>query len=739
MPTKDQEIAALKALLRQEQERAQKAEKRAEVAEKKISLAEKKTAVAEKKAVIAEKKAVIAQKKAVIAQKKADIAEKSLILARHISSALVMYLIACRDEVHKHHDFPEIQGDLWKEVMKEFLSEFENVTSYRVLARYVIKGSEKSGKVASPKALANEIARVDNEVKRSISTASKRIHSAVSITNAAAISASDEELEKPENQAAQRIANTSIPVEENGERKPSPGRQAVEKFDDAPEATTEVPSACPDCGSADYEVSEIRSQQLRELQMEFNDAVDHILVHERHGRCFACGKVHLILPKNTDIPVAPARTIGQGMAIAVGVLSAKGMPLNKCDNIFINDPDGQLGHSTLNDNVHDWGMQTGKVLSDAIANELKRQTTVTMDETPFNVLQSQGRGNCKLPEDARPRQKDYLAVQTSGSSEKHQCVHFTYLGGRKAQDIEKALDGFINEALITDAYAGYESYVRTKERVQHQCCCVHLRRILLDSISLSKLNDALLDDDDGSPESKVAKAIEKAKNGFKNGEPAYYVCSMISALQKIYGLEKWLKQKPGETREAWIERVRIHRGTTSTLLMDDIDAIMKHLAKSHVVEGDNSRFKAKNPQSLIGAAVCYYLNHRDNFRVFLTNPCVDPDSSSAERCIRAVTVLRKACDFKQSAEYMDSMCVYFTLVETAKMNGFNVKMTMEWLQDFGRAYYLHRADATLTDQVNNQGRKLESKLMNFTPQSAEGFDIEPWLPWNYLARRNKAA
>ena len=197
----------------------------------------------------------------------------------------------------KDQDFREIQGDLWKEVMKDFLSEFENVTSYRVLARYVIKGSEKSGKTASPKALEKEIAQADNEVTRSMSTASKRIHSAVSVTNAAAISASDEELEKPENQAAQRIANTSIPVEENGERKPSPGRQAVDKFDDAQEATTEVPSACPDCGSSDYEVSVIRSQQLRELQVEFNDAVEHILVHERHGRCYACGKVHLILPK----------------------------------------------------------------------------------------------------------------------------------------------------------------------------------------------------------------------------------------------------------------------------------------------------------------------------------------------------------------------------------------------------------------------------------------------------------
>ena len=40
------------------------------------------------------------------------------------------------------------------------------------------------------------------------------------------------------------------------------------------------------------------------------------------------------------------------------------------------------------------------------------------------------------------------------------------------------------------------------------------------------------------------------------------------------------------------------------------------------------------------------MNHRDNFRVFLSNPLVEPDSSSAERCIRSVAVLREACDFK---------------------------------------------------------------------------------------------
>ena len=77
------------------------------------------------------------------------------------------------------------------------------------------------------------------------------------------------------------------------------------------------------------------------------------------------------------------------------------------------------------------------------------------------------------------------------------------------------------------------------------------------------------------------------------------------------------------------------------------------------------------------------------------------------------------------------------MVETAKMHGFNTAMTMEWLQDFGRAYYLHRANATLTHEVNNRGRRLDNKLMGFTPESVEGFDVDSWLPWNYLALRGR--
>ena len=102
--------------------------------------------------------------------------------------------------------------------------------------------------------------------------------------------------------------------------------------------------------------------------------------------------------------------------------------------------------------------------------------------------------------------------------------------------------------------------------------------------------------------------------------------------------------------------------------------------------------------------------------LFISSAPVEPDSSNAERCIRSVAVLRKACDFQQSIEYMDSLCIYFTLVETAKMHSFNAAMTMEALQDFGRAYYLHRANPT--HEVNNRGRRPDNKLILNQPKAS---------------------
>ena len=155
-------------------------------------------------------------------------------------------------------------------------------------------------------------------------------------------------------------------------------------------------------------------EQILKLKSEFPevqaDIWQELLLEQRNGRCFHCGHVHHYLPADQDLPVAPGRTIGQKTAIMLGTLYTKGLPLNRAQEILLNEQDDQLGHSTLNGNVHDWAMQTGKVLSDAISDQLKTQSAVIMDETTSSVLQSQGRGNCGQTEDQLFRKKDYLAV-----------------------------------------------------------------------------------------------------------------------------------------------------------------------------------------------------------------------------------------------------------------------------------------------------------------------------------------
>mgnify|MGYP005952715873 CR=1 FL=1 len=716
------ELDALKQLLKQAQLRAEKAEKKALKAEKKIKQLEKQ---------VERKQAASDELQNKLKDREQQVEEYECLIPK-----LMEFLILCKEHVIQlRNELPEIQQDFWDKLMENFSENWENLPEYRRFARFVLKGSEKTGRPKSPQQIKKTIADTDRSTRRSISTRSNKFGSVLSVTGRGSALAADKHPDNAALQASKKVADIELPVPEETENKPSPGRQRVKQFQDAPVHPVAAPTTCPDCGSKDYVLSDVREQAIRQMVGWLQNALEHGVLQQRNGRCFSCGKVHHYTSDGQSLPVAPGHTIDQRTAIGLGLMCTNGLALNRSQEIFINSQTEQLGHSTLNDNVHDWAMQTGSVLADRLNEHLKSQNAVVMDETTFTVLQSQGRGNCPLPENQKARQKDYLAVQTSGYGEDLPCVVYKYIGGRKKEDIEKALEGFNNDALVTDAYAAYDSYVRTKDGMEHQCCLVHLRRQFLDSLAIEGLNESLFESKDSNT---IEKAIEKAAKGFEENQPAYYVLSCIQAFQKIYCLEKWLKRRADEPKDEWLARVREYRGTISTELMDSVDVIMNHLAKDFVEQGDNQVYKAKT-SSLIGKAVAYYLNHRDNFRVFLTNPLVEPDSSSAERRIRAVTVLRKVCDFKQSAKYMDSMCVYFTLSETAKMYGFDFAMTMEWLQDFGRAYYLHRANATLTEEVNNRGRKLDSKLMSFSPESAKGFDVEPWLPWNYRARRTGEA
>ena len=132
--------------------------------------------------------------------------------------------------------------------------------------------------------------------------------------------------------------------------------------------------------------------------------------------------------------------------------------------------------------------------------------------------------------------------------------------------------------------------------------------------------------------------------------------------------------------------------------------------------------------------VVYYMNNKENFRVFLENAYVTPDSSAAERSLRPLCVLRTSCNFKQSPEYMQSMCDWYTLFVTARLNG--IERPTQWLNEYGRAIFEHCVNEEL-NRRSDKGLEL-SRRFAFDPKDIESFNADAWEPSAYMERKRRS-
>ena len=129
----------------------------------------------------------------------------------------------------------------------------------------------------------------------------------------------------------------------------------------------------------------------------------------------------------------------------------------------------------------------------------------------------------------------------------------------------------------------------------------------------------------------------------------------------------------------------------------------------------------------------YYLNSQNELRAFLDDLRLVPDTNRSDRAVRTLTVLRAASGFKQSPGFADSMCGWFTLMETAKANG--IDNPVLWFKQYSRALAQHVIDETHTrigDHLNP-----DRKLLPYDPDAMACFDVTPWLPWTYIKRIKK--
>lgn len=588
--------------------------------------------------------------------------------------------------------------------------------------RLFLKHTEKISYPDAKQTVEGVLARA-NEIKprlRDIKRRSEQAGNAIAVTGKALCEVAKKTEVDETFKAAVALARYQAPARDEKENEASKGRQSLD-FEYNDDITEDTKFVCSCGNETDFIMGAIKQSAVREVAPFAHKIIDTICSRYQNVKCCRCGKVHVNYIDGA-VPVTPTSTMGISGAVAAAVLYAEGIPLNKVENLCFSD-DAKLGHETLGRNIHKLAQDTFKPLESALIASMKTQHTLLADETVINVLQSQGKGICEPAQETR--QKDYLAAVCSSPYEDHRAVIFSHLGGRASQVIAENLQKFNPQVLVTDAYPAYDSFCEGKENLTHQCCLAHLRRELLDAVDIDNLTRSL--------NCKTQEeAIRRAVKGIQLDPAVYELCAVIYAISMVYAYENEIKRDKEKPIEEYFERVRKNRNEHARILMDNVDAVLSGLAARYTKKhGEKYVTGPRNDQ--LTKALTYYMNHRENFRAFLDDPQIPLDSNAVEASIRAVAVLRKASDFKQSIEYTESLCTLFSLTETAKVNG--LKFAIDWLIDYAKAYYLHRASNTLTHEVNVNGRSLNSKLTGFNEGAEAGFNFEPWLPWNYMKRK----
>jgi hypothetical protein len=508
--------------------------------------------------------------------------------------------------------------------------------------------------------------------------------------------------------AMQKIANIAVP----NRSKTSGLRLGRQRTDTGLKTKTvyqkEKHAVCRGCGSSDLiPVGEL----LEKFKTSCAKGEEYYRILESHSDlsvCRRCGRAHIGLKEDADHPLIGNRSIGVAPLLEAADLVVKGIPLAKV-GAALKDA-FRLGNDTLSYSLNDLVKIYLKPLADLIEAQAKKEEVLLADETYLPVLEARGQGVRGKTTKAEKKSKNMVLAISSGPLSERPFFLYKYLHARGSEAISGIITpDYTFRTLVTDAYAGYNRVLEQHPEALHQSCLIHWRRKLLQAC----LDRQLCEDFDKlTPEQQ--EMVTAAQLQTDNPRAGLLMC--LDAIRKIYRL------RSEETPETSGESRRLQRE-----LMDQIGVIIRCCAQDRVRKKGN-RYESRLKSDLVGAACCYYLNAEADLRRFLDDPAVPCDTNQVEASIRAVAVIRKNIEYKQTIEYAESLYVMLTVFKTLKANG--VKDPVAWLRLYCRALYLHIHESAWTPALKD-GKDPSKKMDSYdVKELVKGFDFARWNPWN---------
>ena len=349
-------------------------------------------------------------------------------------------------------------------------------------------------------------------------------------------------------------------------------------------------------------------------QLKFIPATVEILRHIRPKyACPTCKEGVKIAPM-PKLPIPKSLATPSLLAHVATSKYVDGLPLYRQERIF-----QRLGVDVSRATLASWMVKMGDLvepLMDRIRDEIRRNSFVQCDETPFQVLKEPGK---------RAQSQSYLWTLRGGETN-HPLIYYEYDPSRSGEVPKRLLRGF-EGFLQTDGYEGYTA-IGKEPGIIHVGCWAHTRR---------KFDEAI------RGQGKIKK------KGTRSTAKASKARQALSQIQAMYRIERELKDASVE------ERTRARQERTKPI----IEKLRVWLDTS---------IDTVPPQSLTGKAMHYMHRQWPKLVRVLDDGRVPLDTNLVENAIRPFVVGRKAWLFADSMAGARASANLYGLIETAKAN-----------------------------------------------------------------------
>jgi len=367
------------------------------------------------------------------------------------------------------------------------------------------------------------------------------------------------------------------------------------------------------CGDTMYRIKELVSEQYDIIPSAFQ-----IIENVRFVYGCRCGAKPLTSPLAPFI--LPRTQVTASFLATIAVQKFEdALPLYRQAKIYKN----RFGVPFTDTTLSNWMIKAAQRLApfmDLLLQRLLQNDYIQADETTLQVLKAHK---------AKATKKSYIWMGVG--MDQYKIVYMHYANNRSAV-VASALFKDFNGYLQTDGYAGYNSVVQTQGMTQ-LACWAHARRKFADIV----------------------------KSGVSDEVSKVYAKEAIALIQKLYKIEKEIKDDPPD------KRYRI-RQEQSKPIIETIRAWM-----------DTHFFKAQEYGGAIAKAFVYLNNQFIKLCVYLEDGRLHIDNNGAENHIRPLVLGRKNWLFATSIKGAQAIAVWYSVIETSKANGLEPYSYLKYL------------------------------------------------------------